>query len=83
MFLNSVWVVKFGALGAGERGVEKSKPAMDSKPAMPTYILFLSSFPALLNAYPFTGNTDVTGRASDLIDVRIRYTYRGLVKRVH
>lgn len=80
MFLNSVWVVKFGVLGAGERGVEKNKPAMDNITTVPTYILFLSSFPPLLNAYHFTGNRDVTGRAGDLIDVWIQVHLKGLLK---
>lgn len=56
---------------------------MDTIPTVPIYMLFLSSFPPLINTYHFVGNTDVTGMADDLMDVRIRYTEEGLLKRVN
>lgn len=43
LLLNSVWVIKFGALGDGgerERGGETNKLNMDHIPAVPIYILF-------------------------------------------
>lgn len=69
LLLSSVWVVKFGALGAGERDVmKKNKPEVDSISTVPIYILFMSRFPPLINVYHFIGNTDVTGKADDLMD---------------
>lgn len=63
-----------------ERGDEKNKPEVDSISTVPIYILFMSRFPPLINVYHFIGNTDVTGKADDLMDVRIRYTDEGLLR---
>lgn len=80
LLLNALWVVKCGALGAGEReGMRKTnKPEMDGISTVPIYILFLSRSSPLINVYHFIGSTDGTGKAGDLMDVRIRDTKEGL-----
>lgn len=67
LLLTSVWVVKFGALGAGEREVMRTtnKPEAKSISAVPLDILSLIL--PLMNACHFIGSTDVTGKADDLM----------------